>query len=401
THATSAMLDVPLVFAVTALSGIVVLESEKEGGRWRDVGIGVTVVLISATKAYGVIYVIGPLAAYGILRWKRNETKPAVTRIVAGATATLLIVFLPMMLTSPPTYYSGADVPAIAKWIFELPIVGGPAYAFSSSLYFNLIAGHSGSTKPSLLRAISWVLRGGPLTVAGVIIALTAYFIPKRWRFGPWWLPACLLLLPIIFFTVILPKGYLRYVLPIYPAAILFGSFGILHASRDILRTNHSRKVVFVIMLLLAVSPASAFIVGGAQLSADSQYDDVSNFLLSSCDDEQVVLAEDWRPLSWYFGDRYVDQYHYYLDPARDRKYSCGERGELTLLGASNTNTTYNNRLMSKVEAGDVDYVVIRDGSEVFYGVNLSDHGERVQSWSGYRTNDRGHYQITVWKIAD
>lgn len=394
THATSAMLDVPLVAGVTAISGLVLLEGDHSGNTWRDAAVGVSVILASATKAYGFVYIIGPLIAYILLRQKSMRINATTFRIGIAAAGASIVTYLPLMLAAPPEYYSGAKLPKIALATFDLPLLGGPAYAFSASLYYNLAAGHAGAASPSLIKTVSWLSAGGPLTIVGAVFAVGAYTLPQRWRYGPWWTPGLLLLPPFAVFGLMLPKGYTRYALPIFPIAILYGNLVLTQILRDASLQNATRKAMVVILVLLAISPASAFLFGDQKLSADSQYDEVAAFI-SETEGEQVVLTEERRVLTWYLGDRYIESYDHYLDPTRPRKFDSGSGGHITVLGSSPAISP-----TEKIRTGEVDYVILTGQRSTFRGVNLSAHGKQIRTWPAYSTGG-GTYQVTIWQLEN
>lgn len=396
-HATSAMLDIPLVGAVTALSGLVVLESENTGGKWRDIGFGILFILVSSTKSYGIIYAIGPLIAYSVLRRSNVQTRRFAIRVGSGMSGAFVITFLPLMLASPPNYYGGASIPHIAKSIFNIPVIGGLVYAFGASLYHN-ITGHGTIASPSLHRLVLWVVEGGPLVITGVIISVGSYFVPERLRLTPWWVSPLLVLLPLIMFTIVLPKGFARYALPVFPTAVFFGILLYVESIQNYTLSDNQKKIGIVVLFLLIISPASAFVIGNTHPSADSQYDDVSKYLLSSSDKDVVIISQNSIVLKWHLGDTYVE--HYNFDPTESTTFSTRDQS-ITVSGISPIRQKSYEVAEERIRTENVDYILFNGEPETIQELNISSCGDRVRTWRAYSTGEYGTHQVSIWDIAD
>ncbi|MFC6613902.1 ArnT family glycosyltransferase [Halopenitus salinus] len=394
THATSAMLDLPLVTGVTVISGLTLLEAKVSGTKWRDVLIGFSIIIASASKSYGFIYILGPSLSYLFLRKNSRNIGDTLIRVGISMAISFILVYLPLMLATPPDYYSGVELPMGLAFIFDLPIVGGLTYAFGSSFYFNIFAGHEGSTSPSIITTIMWIVDGGPFVLIGVIASIGAYILPERWRLDPWWLPAIMILPPIFIFTLILPKGFARFALPIFPIAVLIASLVSCRILQDLPFDRVPQLVIAVAILVAAISPASAFLFVDQTLSADSQYDDIAGFLTST-EGDIVVVANGRHELMWYLRDRYTEKYYRYLNASVVRDYNT-ENGSIKLLGVPK-----NVDLLTRIKTEHIDYVVLSENSNDYGKVNNSARTELVYTLSAYRTNEKGTYQISIWKVEN
>lgn len=387
THATSAMLDIPLVFGVTSMSGYVLWESINRGSIWRDVGVGVAFVIVSASKAYGVLYAISPLISYLLLRYNKPEFKKTLIIVSIGVFFSFITIFSPLFCTIPPNYYGSIDQLGTTAFVFDMPIIGGPIYALGSSLYFNLFAGHGESTAPAFRTVFMWLFEGGPLVILGTITSLWIYIEPKYMEIKPKWLPAFLVLPPIIVFPLILPKGFPRFALPVFPVIFLFSSIFLVNLAN---KTNY-RKLLLCILVLLALSPSTAFLLEEKQLSADSQYDDVSKFLTSSESDVKVVAYDGRHELMWYLGDRHTEKYYRYLDSTIERKYK-NKRNEVTLIGASASDS------LVQIDSNNTDYVVISDLNENLNKADSNANLKQIQTYESYNTDEEGTHRVIIYK---
>lgn len=396
-HATSAMLDVPLVGAVTALCGLVILESKNMGGRWRDIAFGIFFILASSTKSYGVIYAIGPLIVYSVLRHNAVQTRRFAVRVGGGMSGAFIIIFLPLMLASPPNYYGGASLPDIVKSIFDIPLIGGITYSFGASLYHN-ITRHGANASPSLPNIVFWVIEGGPLVITGFIVSVGNYLIPKRLRLTPWWVPPLLIFPPIVMFTLVIPKGFARYALPVFPIAIFFGIFLCIESLRKYTKSDIQKKIGLFVLFILIVSPASAFFIGNSNPSADSQYDDVSSYLLSSSDENIVIIAQQSIVLKWHLGDIYVEKYNF--NPTEPVEFTLGSKN-ITVFGLSSNHPESYEEAEEQIRKGGVDYIVFNMEPKTIQVINIPSCGDRVETWRAYSTGEYGTHQVSIWRLND
>ncbi|WP_336037513.1 ArnT family glycosyltransferase [Halobacterium yunchengense] len=394
THATSAMLDLPLAAGVTVICGLTLLETQAPGTKWRDIIVGISIIIASASKAYGFIYVLGPLLSYIILRKDSGNLKDSLIRVGGSLAISFIIVYFPLMLASPPDYYSGVDLPASIAFIFDLPIIGGIAYAFGSSFYFNIFAGHEGSTAPSIVTTIMWIVDGGPFVLFGMVVSVGTYLLPERWRIEPWWVPAVMILPPLFIFTLILPKGFARFALPIFPIAVLVVSLVSSRIIQDLSLGRVPQLAIAVVILITAISPASAFLFADQNLSADSKYDEVAEFL-SSKEGDTSVVASGRHELMWYLGDRHTEKYYRYLNASAVRNYETAN-GRVKLSGISK-----NIDLLNRVKASDIDYVVLSEESDYYEVVQNSPRMELVETFSAYTTNEKGTHQVSIWRVEN
>ncbi len=390
THATSAMLDIPLVFAVTLLSGAVLLESQSPGENYRDVLVGIAVLVACATKSYGFVYAVGPTLAYLQLRRRTLPLSRLMWRVSIAAAGSFVVLYLPIALGTPPDYYSGATLPSFVKAVFDIPFVGGVSYAFGASFYHNL-TGHASSESPSLVHFLSWMSEGGPLVVIGIASAAVGYLLPERRCVGPPWLPVALLLPPLIIFLFVLPKGFARYALPVFPTAVVLGIL----AGFAVLEEIPVKNVGLVLLVALTVSPASAFVVGGATLSADSQYERAVHTISEGSEQGTVVIAENPVVLRWHLGEKAVERY--YFDPT-ERVELEGQGGEnVTVVGVSPVRPESYREAAQSVGDGEVDYVVLNSRVGSATREQPLRCGTEVQNWSAYWTGETEPHTVSVW----
>lgn len=415
-YATSAMLDMPLMLTTTALAGLVLLEARSAGPGSRDIAVGVLAVLASASKAYGFVYAVGPVAAYAVLRvggqcgpwWKTagdRKVRPVARRVAAGAAGALVVTFLPFAFVAPPDYYGGVTLPAAVTAAFDVPFVGGVLYAFAASAYHNL-TGHPEGVNPSILQVGTWVLRGGPWVLAGVLLTLGDRWLPARVRVDPWWLPAVLVVPPLVLLAVVLPKGIVRYALPIFPVVVLLAAVWIVRAGRVVAADRGVPAVAVAAVLVVgAVAPAVGFVggVGGgggaAHLSADSHYDDAAAVLREDArrTGDVLVVAEEAIVLWWHLGDVGVERFDF--DPTAPTTFRVGDGASLTVVGISELRPHSSEHAGDLLSAGRVDYVLFSDPPHAVGGVPVTDCGERVRSWTASRPGERERYRVTLWRV--
>ena len=195
-------------------------------------------------------------------------------------------------------------------------------------------------------------------------------------------------------FSVVLPKGFARYALPLFPTAILCGTLVLSRAVQD--KLMNGGRVLIAALLVVSMIQGGILLTGSQDMSADSQYDDVADFLTSSSD-EQVVIAEDWKALSWHLGEVYLEKY-YWTGSFQIKNFRTKDRGSVQVIGV--TNRSYSN-LERKIESEHVDYVILSDGREKYRGADISSCGSRVQNWSAHYTYERRPHLVTVWQISE
>lgn len=392
THATSAMLDLPLVFSVTLLSGLVVLESQHTGSPRRDALVGITALLVCSTKSYGVVYALGPSVAYLLLRRREAGTITSFRRALIAAAGSFAVLYLPVALASPPDYYSGATLPAFVERVFDVPLLGGIAYAFGASFYHNL-TGHAASS-PSVLNFVSWMVRGGPFVVLGVLSAGGAFLLPERFRVGPTWLPASLLLPPLVMFVLILPKGFARYALPIFPIAVVYAVLLTVNAIDTLEPDPPIQAMAAAVLLLALVSPANAFLLGSVQLGADSKYSAASATLSDGEEGDTIVVAEQPVVLRWYLGEKRVG--NYYFDPTEPAEFDDGD-GTITVIGVSPVRPGSYTNAAERIADGDVDYVLLNAQVDAGERETPLRCGDELRSWEAYWTGSAETHSVSLW----
>lgn len=228
----------------------------------------------------------------------------------------------------------------------------------------------------------------------GVFASVGAYALPKRWRVDPWWVPGMLILPPMFIFTLILPKGFARFALPIFPVAIIVASLVSCRILQDVSFGEFTKLLIVVGIFITAISPAGVIVFGDQNLSADSQYDDVAEYL-SSKEGDVTVMTDDRHELMWYVGDRYTEEYYRYLNSSIVRDYET-RNGHIRLIG-----TPQSGDLLEQARKNGVDYITLTERSEYFEEIRDAPGTEVVYTSSGYITGEAGTHEVSVWRLGN
>lgn len=354
-YATMAMLDVPLALFVLLGFATTVWWHRNSSSSRPPAALGALTVFAGATKVQGALYVFGILAIVGWMAGveHRERWQMIVTNYAVGSAVTFAVVYLPFAFSPAPTYYGGANPPAIAQSLFSIPWIGSIGFAFAASIVHNLSHlddGHRvvvlGQTyyRPPAWVFLFWLGKyGGIPYLVGLTTSITAVigrFGDRGVRIGF----AGLMIFPLVVHTLLSVKLD-RYLVPLYPLLAVAAGAGFVFLARLLLQvcsngpTFHrfsTRQITMVALALLLVlslfPPTFATTVSENPIRTDSGIDDGADIIVDYAEQQEDMTAVVSNPLPyrWYLGEHQVGRF---TKDVHDPKTFRVENTSITLVG--------------------------------------------------------------------
>lgn len=359
-YAVRMMLDIPLAFFFTAalLAG---LAWRDEPSAVRGYLFGVLIVATATTKIYGPIYALPLLGLLAAGAMDREDRKQSLTLlrppVLAGGALVVLLYFPFAVFSHPPVVKSYGPT---VQTVLSIPILGNYAYIAGQAIaknFLHLGSGHAvvvGGTiyqEPPIWTYFQWfVEHGGAIYLGGVVIAAAVLPVAAiQQRRNILWLSVSLLV-PLTALSLLTVK-FPRYVIPLYPLAVLCGlctAAWLLSAVIDRFSLSPDTETVVAGSLLVVVIFGVAVLPSAQAQSAEDTIREDSGF------DDAAAAVEAYAESG--DGNTTVLSYHpsalrYYLDQDTSVTVENLEPG--------NTSTALRESQLDRIVAGDVDLVII------------------------------------------